>query len=787
MDTMRKNLDIIFERSLKWRVLKRSFTSVEGVKVLLKNFRIYDPSNTGKIGRDDWVSALYETGLTIGISRAELGALFDKYKEQNSDWCDYKKFSFDIFFKHQNNISLTKSNINNVPNLYNNYNPTEVMTNSQMYNNNAFLNSSHSQKYLTNNLNNSMPLSNISSNLNINTSVNTSNNYENLRYKNIYSREYNKFEEVPFNTTYIGTHVNMVKSAVSYFQSKINTKNGLTYYRLILELKSKSSGDDRVYKSYLPIALQDVGVFYTQNELQNLYDALGVTEVTANYFSLSKLIQTIKEEMNDNRKNAVINSFNSICQKQNNTNGIISINTLKEIFNPENHPDVKNNRTNAKEICNQFYQALDIYSKLNNIVDMNLDQFIDFYSGISPSIYDDNYFSDIMNNVWSNDVKSSNNNYNNENKIQYQTSLTTPKKMYNNLDVNTFNINYNQNGKRNVIENNYSNYNNNFSIKDRANNNNSNVKVNLPLFYYNNNNNDNYGGLSKSTNFSENNNLNQNNNNAVFSPNPRTRYNQYYENTEPKQLNSQEEQNRNLYNSISLNNNEINNSQSPKSPSKKISNLINTDLNSISPLNNNSNIDITPIINKLREIFILRGLKSIFYFQRMLYVYDVNHTGDISFTNLQTIINTYNYNFSVEEINNLFQFYDKDNIGLIKYNILFNEIIGNLSPIRFSLVKKLFDDLPKNQNGCIDIDVLKNCFCASKHYDVINGNKTIDEVYGEFLECLEIYKTYNNNLKRGIGNELTYEDFCHFFEEISLEIRSDYLFSNLLQNCWRFN
>ena len=80
----------------------------------------------------------------------------------------------------------------------------------------------------------------------------------------------------------------MVKSAVSYFQSKINTKNGLTYYRLILELKSKSSGDDRVYKSYLPIALQDVGVFYTQNELQNLYDALGVTEVTANYFSLSK-------------------------------------------------------------------------------------------------------------------------------------------------------------------------------------------------------------------------------------------------------------------------------------------------------------------------------------------------------------------------------------------------------------------------------------------------------------------------------------------------------------------
>lgn len=786
MASMKKNLDIIFERVLKWRLLKRSFTSVEGVQVLIKNFRIYDTTNTGKISRDDWVSAMYETGLTIGISRADLAKLFDKYKEENSEFCDYKKFSFDIFFKHQNNISLTKSSLNNIPNFDNNYNPTEVMTNSQIYNNNVFLNSSHSQKYLNNNLNNSMPLNNIGSNYNINTSVNASNNFENLRYKNLYSRMYNKFEEVPFNTTYIGTHVNMVKSAVSYFQSKINTKNGLTYYRLILELKSKSSGDDKIFKNDLPIALQDVGVFYTQNELQNLYDALGVTEMTAFYFSLSKLIEIIKEEMNDNRKNTVRNTFNNICQNQNITNGIISINTLKEIFNPEMHPDVKNNRTSAKEIRNQFYQTLDIYSKLNNIIDMNLDQFIDFYSGISPSIYDDNYFSNIMSNVWSNSSRT-NNNYNNENKIQYQTSLTTPKKMYDNLDVNTFNINYNQNGKNNIIENNYSNYNNSFSIKDRANNNNSNVKVNLPLFYYNNNNNDNYGGLSKSTNFSENNNLNQNNNNGVFSPNPRSRYNQYNESIEPKKYNLNEEQNRNLYNSISLNNNENINPQSPKSPSNKISNLINQDLNSISPLGNNKNIDITPIINKLREIFILRGIKSIFYFQRMLYVYDVNHTGEISFKNLQTIINTYNYNFSAEEINNLFQFYDKDNIGLIKYNFLFNEIIGNLSPLRFSLVKKLFDDLPKNQNGCIDIDVLKNCFCASKHYDVINGNKTIDEVYGEFLECLEIYKNYNNNLKGGIGNELSYEDFCHFFEEISLEIKSDYLFSNFAQNCWRFN
>ena len=82
---------------------------------------------------------------------------------------------------------------------------------------------------------------------------------------------------------------------------------------------------------------------------------------------------------------------------------------------------------------------------------------------------------------------------------------------------------------------------------------------------------------------------------------------------------------------------------------------------------------------------------------------------------------------------------------------------------------------------------MKNCFCPTKHNDVISGNKTIDEVYEEFLECLEIFREYNNNLKGGIvKNEITYEEFCDFFGEISLEMPNDYLFSNFVQNCWRF-
>lgn len=170
----------------------------------------------------------------------------------------------------------------------------------------------------------------------------------------------------------------------------------------------------------------------------------------------------------------------------------------------------------------------------------------------------------------------------------------------------------------------------------------------------------------------------------------------------------------------------------------------------------------------------------------MLYVYDINHTGEISFINLKNIIQTYNYNFSNEELQNLFENFDKEKKGFIKYNELFMEIIGNMSMLRLTLVKQLFDLFPKNQYGNINFDIFKNSFDPNKHFDVLNGNKTADEIYGEFLECFQIFKEYISNLKGSISkNDLNYEEFCDFFGEISIEIQNDSIFNNYIENCWK--
>lgn len=134
MSSVKKNLDIIFERNLKWRLLKKAYTSADGIKVLINSFRYYDLTNTGKINKEKWVDAILYNGLIIGISKEDLGNLFDKYKEENTDLIDYKKFAFDIFFKYQNKISLNKINLTN--NYNNLYNKTESINNLKNFNRN---------------------------------------------------------------------------------------------------------------------------------------------------------------------------------------------------------------------------------------------------------------------------------------------------------------------------------------------------------------------------------------------------------------------------------------------------------------------------------------------------------------------------------------------------------------------------------------------------------------------------------------------------------------------------
>jgi hypothetical protein len=203
---------------------------------------------------------------------------------------------------------------------------------------------------------------------------------------------------------------------------------------------------------------------------------------------------------------------------------------------------------------------------------------------------------------------------------------------------------------------------------------------------------------------------------------------------------------------------------------------------------NSMNISDIPSINKLKTLLAMRGMKSIFIIQRMLYIYDKNQSGEIPFDKLCDIFEIYNINITKEEIFEFFEIIDKEHKGFIKYNDLILILINDINTNRRILIQYLFDKLRKRKEFVILNDI-KKCFNPDSHPDVIEKNKSREEIAFDFFDSLEVFREYNINLKNEniINGVMSYKDFENYFKEISLSINDDKLFEYIIKYCWEFD
>lgn len=104
----------------------------------------------------------------------------------------------------------------------------------------------------------------------------------------------------------------------------------------------------------------------------------------------------------------------------------------------------------------------------------------------------------------------------------------------------------------------------------------------------------------------------------------------------------------------------------------------------------------------------------------------------ISLENFLYISSSFNINISLEELELIFNFFDKENTGSINYNILIQTIIGQINPNRETILKNIYSNFKKDNNGNVSLSEIKILFNASRHPDVLNGQKSRGQVYGEF-------------------------------------------------------
>jgi len=553
------------------------------------------------------------------------------------------------------------------------------------------------------------------------------------------------------------------------FYQKVNSNNGVTFFNLLSKLLSKQNNSVLQIISLDNIinAFNETGIDVDKEFLKNLFYRLD--NQRKGYININDFINLFNNKtLSEDRKILIVDEFSKMDLER---NGSVDIQLVKSTFNPKGHPDVIIGRRSELEIQNEFIFTFDIFLKYKGLSSkITYQEFLEYYTFISASIKDDNYFYDIMEGVWSN---NQNINYNNQN-MNYQNNQN---QNYQNINYNNQNINYN---------------NQNMNYQNNQNMNYQNINYNNQNMNYHNinNNNINNQNITTTQNINNINSQYQNITNEKiikkFPNNNLSIESKYMKIQTP--YNNYRNQEMNIQNNININ---IQN-QTPNIKQNQYQKLTKDNLENI---NSQMTIDIREIDPKkrpckdnpqypiiaLRSLLVSKGLNSIFDFENKLAQSDVYNTGKIDKKTFEQIISTFNFPHTEECIDVLFSIFDYKNTGFMDYDFLIRALSGNMNERRFYFVKKLFYSLSPDGNGNININVLKKIFNCTKHPDVISRKRRCEDIFKEFFDSVDYFKNYRKSRDM---ETLTYEEFLYFYTQVSISFKNDDDFESINLSFW---
>jgi len=190
----------------------------------------------------------------------------------------------------------------------------------------------------------------------------------------------------------------------------------------------------------------------------------------------------------------------------------------------------------------------------------------------------------------------------------------------------------------------------------------------------------------------------------------------------------------------------------------------------------------------LRNNLVQRGPRGLMSIRRTFMLIDENSDKRIQFSEFEKMFKRYRFNLSQVEINNLFNYFDKDGSGYIDYGEFIGGILGDLSKFRKDILKQVFDKIDKDETGTITVGQLREAYNPKEHPLVRQGKRSEDEILGDFIDSLEYHFSLLNekNEENVDVNDIKidFDDFCDFYKTISVSIEDDKYFEIMVMSEW---
>jgi Ca2+-binding EF-hand superfamily protein len=146
-------------------------------------------------------------------------------------------------------------------------------------------------------------------------------------------------------------------------------------------------------------ACRDFKVGINEENVPLIFDVFDVNRDGT--LNIDEFLMAVRGELNDFRRALIEKAFRCLDRDG---NGYLEIDDIRDKYNASKHPDVIQGKKTENQILMDFLETFETHHNIRTQSArdsrVTLEEFIEYYSNISVSIDNDDYFAMMMNNSW---------------------------------------------------------------------------------------------------------------------------------------------------------------------------------------------------------------------------------------------------------------------------------------------------------------------------------------------------------------------------------------------------